>query len=211
MHWRAFHLRSVRWNALPSSSVYQSALYFWSVNWIDMHLKISLKCIALYFCSQKCTLLYKIFHWHAVYHTYVPWRAPQLVLVWQGSLNLTLVHCCALHFVSVHCSLQTLHLFTEVHITFRRSKSRFFCAVKTLVMKFYASKSAKKNTHTKNHIICVNHEEKTVKAVTMHTFLFMHTNLKILHKLRKMLRSRTTVRPWWLETLTNFCVLFPKL
>ena len=50
----------------------------------------------------------------------------------------------------------------------RHSKSVFFCAVKTLVLKFCARKS-KKNL-TKNHIIYVKHEEKNIKEVRMHNF-----------------------------------------
>ena len=44
-------------------------------------------------------------------------------------------------------------------------------------------------------------KKKTVKEVKMHKFLFAHANLKILHKVRKFVRGRTTVRPWLLETL----------
>ena len=33
---------------------------------------------------------------------------------------------------------------------------------------------------TKNHLICVKNEEKTVKEVKLHKFLFAHVNLKIL-------------------------------
>ena len=44
-------------------------------------------------------------------------------------------------------------------------KVDFFCAFKTIVFKFFAKKKCK--THTKNHVIYVNHEEKTVKEVNM--------------------------------------------
>ena len=39
----------------------------------------------------------------------------------------------------------------------RHSKRRFFCAVKTLVLKFCARKSAK--NITTNHLLCVKHKE----------------------------------------------------
>ena len=44
----------------------------------------------------------------------------------------------------------------------RHFKSRFLCAVKTLVLKFCARKSA--NISQKNHLMCVKHEEKTFKG-----------------------------------------------
>ena len=87
-----------------------------------------------------------------------------------------------------------------------------FCAVKTYVLKFCAKKKCK--NHTKNHRICLNHETKTVKEVTKQTKKhkrFMHANLKILRKVRKILHGRTTVRPWHLETLfptsTDGCIM----
>ena len=43
----------------------------------------------------------------------------------------------------------------------RYSKSIFFCAVKTSVLKFCARQSAKKSL--KNHLICVKHEEKNCR------------------------------------------------
>ena len=48
---------------------------------------------------------------------------------------------------------------------------------------------------SKNHIICGNHEEKTEKEVKKHNFLVCAC------RLRKILCSCTTVRPWHLETL----------
>ena len=52
---------------------------------------------------------------------------------------------------------------------YRHSKSRFFCAVETLALKFCAKKNAK--TKQKNHLICVKHEEKTVQEVKTHKLL----------------------------------------
>ena len=51
----------------------------------------------------------------------------------------------------------------------RHSKSRFCCAVKTLVLKFCARKSGK--ISKKNHLTCVKHEEKSCKEVILHKFL----------------------------------------
>ena len=52
----------------------------------------------------------------------------------------------------------------------RHSKSRSFCAVRTLA--FHILRKKKYKNITKNHIICLKHEEEeNVKAVKMHTFL----------------------------------------
>ena len=50
----------------------------------------------------------------------------------------------------------------------RHSKGRFFSAVKTLVFKFCAEKVQNIKKH---HLICVKHEEKTVKEFKKHIFL----------------------------------------
>ena len=50
-------------------------------------------------------------------------------------------------------------------------KVELFGAVKTLILKFLRKKKCK--NHTKKHIFCVNHEEKTVEAVTIHKSLVL--------------------------------------
>ena len=72
----------------------------------------------------------------------------------------------------------------------RHFKSKFFCAVKTSVLTFCARKKA-----LKNHLICVKHEEKNGKKVKIHFFKVCARKSQDLHKVIKILRGRTTVRP----------------
>ena len=83
----------------------------------------------------------------------------------------------------------------------RHSKSRFLCTVKTSVLKFFPGKKSKNITI--NPLIYVKYEEKRVKEVNILFFQFAHANLKILRKVIKLLRGRTTVRPCLIETLFN--------
>ena len=53
-----------------------------------------------------------------------------------------------------HTTSPKLYRFYYPHWLSRHSKRRFFCLVKTLVLKFAQEKV------TKNHLICVKHEEK---------------------------------------------------
>ena len=46
---------------------------------------------------------------------------------------------------------------------------------------------------TKNHLICVEHEEKRVKVVKIYFLRFAHESFKILRKVIKILRGCTTV------------------
>ena len=72
----------------------------------------------------------------------------------------------------------------------RLSKSRFFVRGQNFSFEILRKKKCK------NHIICVNHETKTVKEVQFKKKMrFAHTNLKILYNVRKILRGCTTVRP----------------
>ena len=54
---------------------------------------------------------------------------------------------------------------------------------------------------TKSHLICVKHEEKTVKEVKMHKFLVCSYKSQDFAQSRKILRGRPTVRLCLLETL----------
>ena len=74
---------------------------------------------------------------------------------------------------------------------FRHSKSYFFLHGQNFNFEILPKKKC--TNHTRNHIICVNHEEKSVKEVKIHDFLFAHSNLKTLRKVRNILHNRETV------------------
>ena len=78
----------------------------------------------------------------------------------------------------------------------RHPTSIFFFALDFFFFEILCTRKCK--NYTKSDMICVNNEEKTEKEGPMYKFLvcaYKFTNTKILHKVRKILRSRMTVRP----------------
>ena len=72
-------------------------------------------------------------------------------------------------------SWSTLHFETSIYYgrycaeRYRHSKSRFFLRYHNFSFLYVAKKKCK--NITRSHLICVKHEEKTVKEVKMHNFL----------------------------------------
>ena len=67
------------------------------------------------------------------------------------------------------------------------------------IISFEILRKKKWKNITKNHLICVKNDKKN--PLKVHKFLVAHANLKILRKVRKNLRGRTTAQPHILETL----------
>ena len=111
------------------------------------------------FCEQ-CNLLYTFL----------------FSLIYLCLVQCSVVQCIALQRKTLQwISIQFREVFTLT--TTRHSKSRYFCAVKTVVLKFCARKS--KEITPKSHIKCETWR-KTVKEDKMQKKKYLGTNLKIL-------------------------------
>ena len=83
----------------------------------------------------------------------------------------------------------------------RHSKSRFVCAVKTLFLKFCTRKSEIISLKITYYVWKI--KKKTVKRVKMHKFVVCACKYQDFAPSQKIVRGRTTVRQWLLETLSK--------